>query len=73
VQQSAGLRVRLDLGYTIPASAAPAEYANGSSMTISAAELATFSLHAEKRVNLGQTHFFDHPVLGVLLRVSAMN
>jgi hypothetical protein len=72
VQQSAGLRVALDLDYTLPVNAPPADYPSGStSLSVSAAELATLSLHAEKRVNLGQAHYFDHPLLGVLLKVSA--
>lgn len=70
VQQSAGLRVQLDLNYTVPLRAPPADYPVSTALTISASELATLSLHAEKRVNLGQKHFFDHPLLGVLLRVS---
>jgi hypothetical protein len=74
VQQSAGLRVTLDLDYSLPVNAAPADYPSASTpLPVSAAELATLSLHAEKRVNLGQTHFFDHPLLGVLLKVSTAN
>ncbi len=71
VQQSAGLRVSLDLEYTLPVNAAPSEYPAGSSaVASSAADLAILSLRAEKRVNLGQLAFFDHPLLGVLVRVS---
>lgn len=72
VQQSAGLRVTLDLDYTVPISAAPADYptASNTPVAITASELAVLRLHSEKRVNLGQAHFFDHPLLGVLLRVS---
>ena len=74
VQQSAGLRVSLNLNYTLPVNAPPADYpSSSSSIAISTAELATLNLKAEKRVNLGQTHFFDHPLLGVLLRVSPAN
>lgn len=72
VQQSAGLRVALDLDYTMRVDAAPAEYPSSqATLAVSAAELATLNLRAEKRVNLGQIHFFDHPLLGVLLKVSA--
>lgn len=72
VQQSAGLRVVLDLDYTLRVSAPPADYpsSSGVAVSVSAAELAILRLHAEKRINLGQIHFIDHPVLGVLLRVS---
>jgi hypothetical protein len=71
VQQSAGLRVTLDLEYTLPVTASPADSPSASSpLVFDAAQLAVLRLQAEKRVNLGQVHFFDHPLLGVLLRVS---
>ncbi len=74
VQQSAGLRVALELDYTLRVNAAPADYpsSSGVAVPVSAAELAILRLRAEKRINLGQTHFIDHPVLGVLLRVSPL-
>jgi hypothetical protein len=71
VQQSAGLRVTLDLEYTLPVTASPADSPSASSpLVFDAAQLAVLRLQAEKRVNPGQVHFFDHPLLGVLLRVS---
>lgn len=71
LQQSAGLRVAFNLNYSWPAGAAPHEYAKSSGTTpVSVAELMTVTLHGEKRINLNQNYFFDHPVLGVLLRVS---
>jgi hypothetical protein len=74
VQQSGGLRVTLDLDYQLPINAPPAEHPRASApLPVNAGELATLNLHAEKRVNLGQTQFFDHPLLGVLLKVSTAN
>lgn len=71
VQQSAGLRVTLDLEYTLPVATTPADAPSASSpLVFEAAQLAVLRLQAEKRVNLGQAHFFDHPLLGVLLCVS---
>lgn len=71
VQQSAGLRVSIDLDYTLPVTAAPSDYpASNTAVAVKASDLAILNLRAEKRVNLGQLHFFDHPLLGVLVRVS---
>lgn len=71
VQQSAGLRVTLDLDYTLPVNAPPVDYpASQATIVVTPAELATLSLQTEKRVNRGQVHYFDHPLLGVLLKVS---